>query len=65
MFETCLASFQNISPELTLLCLERLADISTGMNDTSTTLQWAGVFLGLTLKCKEKWQTMQAFCCID
>ncbi|KAJ7242259.1 hypothetical protein C8J57DRAFT_1477473 [Mycena rebaudengoi] len=46
------------------LCLERLGDLSTGMNDIPTTLRWVGVFLSMALKCKEKHQTMQAFRCL-
>jgi tetratricopeptide (TPR) repeat protein len=64
MFEKCFASFQDISTELALYGLGRLADLSTGMNGTSTTLRWAGIFLGLALKCKDKVQTMQAFRCL-
>jgi hypothetical protein len=30
----------------------------------STTLQWAGVFISLALKCTDKRQTMQAFRCL-
>ncbi|KAJ7261513.1 hypothetical protein C8J57DRAFT_1514041 [Mycena rebaudengoi] len=63
MFETCFLSSQNYT-ELTLLCLERLGDLSTGMNDIPTTLRWGGVFLSLALKCKDKRQTMQAFRCL-
>ncbi|KAJ7261954.1 hypothetical protein C8J57DRAFT_1633455, partial [Mycena rebaudengoi] len=64
LFELFFASSQDISSDLALLCLERLGDLPTGMNDTSTALRWTGVFLGLALKCKEKGQTMQAFCCL-
>jgi tetratricopeptide (TPR) repeat protein len=65
IFEKCLASSLDIvSTELALLCLERLGDLSTAMNDIQTTLQWAGIFLGLALKCKYKHQTMHAFRCL-
>ncbi|KAJ7261935.1 hypothetical protein C8J57DRAFT_1633383 [Mycena rebaudengoi] len=64
MFQKCFASSQDISTELALYGLGRLGDFSTGMNDTSTTLQWAGVFLGLALKFKDKHQTMQAVRCL-
>ncbi|KAJ7203224.1 hypothetical protein C8J57DRAFT_1735354 [Mycena rebaudengoi] len=65
MFEKCFVSALDISQqELVLLCAERLGDLSTGMNDIPTTLQWTGIFLGLTLKCKDKCQTMQAFRCL-
>ncbi|KAJ7279520.1 hypothetical protein C8J57DRAFT_1221180 [Mycena rebaudengoi] len=59
MFEKCLTSSQE--PQLVLLCLERLGDHSTGMNDVQTTLRWTGIFLGLALRCKEKHKTLQAF----
>ncbi|KAJ7244223.1 hypothetical protein C8J57DRAFT_1242935 [Mycena rebaudengoi] len=45
--DTCFALSQDVSTELVLLCLEKLGDLSTSMNDISTTLQWAGVFLSL------------------
>ncbi|KAJ7235486.1 hypothetical protein C8J57DRAFT_1571754 [Mycena rebaudengoi] len=64
MFEKCFALSQKISMDLQLLCLERLGDLSTGMNDISTTLRWIGIFLGLALKCKARRQTMQAFRCL-
>ncbi|KAJ7245277.1 hypothetical protein C8J57DRAFT_1725305 [Mycena rebaudengoi] len=64
MFEKCFTQSQDISTEQALLCLERLADYSTGMNSISTTLQWAGVFLSLASKCKDKHQTMQALRCL-
>ncbi|KAJ7201759.1 hypothetical protein C8J57DRAFT_1736027, partial [Mycena rebaudengoi] len=64
MFEKCFVQSQDISTDLALLCLERLGDFSTGMNDIRTTLRWTGSFLGLALKCKEKRQTMQAFRCL-
>jgi tetratricopeptide (TPR) repeat protein len=64
MFQKCFALSQNISMELRLLCLERLGDLSTRMNDIQTTLRWTGIFLGLAMKCKDKHQTMQAFRCL-
>jgi tetratricopeptide (TPR) repeat protein len=64
MFQKCFASSQDISTELALYGLGRLGDFSTRMNDTFTTLQWAGVFLGLALKFKDKHQTMQAVRCL-
>ncbi|KAJ7249967.1 hypothetical protein C8J57DRAFT_1723780 [Mycena rebaudengoi] len=64
MFEKCFTQSQDISTEQALLCLERLADYSTGMNSISTTLRWAGVFLSLASKCKDKHQTMQALRCL-
>ncbi|KAJ7266710.1 hypothetical protein C8J57DRAFT_1617923 [Mycena rebaudengoi] len=64
MFEKCFALSLDIGTELALLCLEKLGDLSTGMNDIPTTLQWTGMFLALALKCKDKFQTMQAFRCL-
>ncbi|KAJ7252445.1 hypothetical protein C8J57DRAFT_1474117 [Mycena rebaudengoi] len=64
MFKKCFAQSQDISTDLALVCLERLGDFSTGMSDIQATLRWAGIFLGLTLKCKDKHQTMQAFRCL-
>jgi tetratricopeptide (TPR) repeat protein len=64
MLEKYLASSQDISMEAALYGLGRLGDFSTGMNDTSTILRWAGIFLILALKCKGKLQTMQALRCL-
>jgi ATP/maltotriose-dependent transcriptional regulator MalT len=63
MFDQCLALSLDINTEMALLCLERLGDLSTRMNDILTTLRWTGIFLGLALKCKDKRQTMQALRC--
>ncbi|KAJ7265622.1 hypothetical protein C8J57DRAFT_1620615, partial [Mycena rebaudengoi] len=63
LFEKCLISSQDFIA-LALLCLERLGDLSIGMNDIQTTLRWTGIFLGLAWKCKDKCQTMHAFCCL-
>ncbi|KAJ7280848.1 hypothetical protein C8J57DRAFT_1711819 [Mycena rebaudengoi] len=63
IFKKCFASSQHLS-DLQLLCLERLGDLSTGMNDIRTTLRWTGIFLGLALNFKNKHQTMQAFRCL-
>jgi hypothetical protein len=64
MFKKCFESSRDISADLALQCLLRLGSLSTGMNDTSTTLQWAGVFLCMALKCMAKLQAMQAFHCL-
>jgi hypothetical protein len=64
MFEKCLALSLDIGTEQALLCLEKLGDLSTGMNDIQTTLRWAGILLGFALKCNGKCETMQAFRCL-
>ncbi|KAJ7266809.1 hypothetical protein C8J57DRAFT_1618244, partial [Mycena rebaudengoi] len=64
VFEKCFASSLDITPQLALLCAERLGDLSTGMNSISTTLPWGGVFLSLALRCREKRYIMQAFRCL-
>ncbi|KAJ7254446.1 hypothetical protein C8J57DRAFT_1657679 [Mycena rebaudengoi] len=65
MFQNFVISSQEISlSELALQGLARLSDLSTEMNNIMTTLRWAGVFLGLAVKCKDKLQTMQAFHCL-
>jgi tetratricopeptide (TPR) repeat protein len=64
MFAKCFALSRDISTEQQLLYLERLGDLSTGMNDIPTTLRWSVIFLGQAVKCKEKRQTMQARRCI-
>ncbi|KAJ7257057.1 hypothetical protein C8J57DRAFT_1235336 [Mycena rebaudengoi] len=47
-----------------LFCLEYLSDLSTGMTNIRTTLGWAGIFLALALKSKDKLSTMKAFRCL-
>jgi tetratricopeptide (TPR) repeat protein len=64
LFEQCFALSLDITTELAFQCLERLGDLSTGMNDIQATLRWTGIFLGLALKCKAKCQTIQAFRCL-
>jgi hypothetical protein len=64
VFEKCFASSQDLSTQVALLCLERLGDLSTGMNCILPTLRWGCVFLSLALKCGDKRQTMQAFRCL-
>ncbi|KAJ7240962.1 hypothetical protein C8J57DRAFT_1562023 [Mycena rebaudengoi] len=62
MFQKCFPlSLDIIDAEQALLCVERLGDLSTGMNAIQTTLQWYGILLGLALKCKHKRPTMHAF----
>ncbi|KAJ7265251.1 hypothetical protein C8J57DRAFT_1622372 [Mycena rebaudengoi] len=63
-FEKCFALSQDIVTDLPLLCLARLGDLSTGMNDIPTSLRWTVIFLGQAVKWKEKRQTMQAFRCL-
>jgi tetratricopeptide (TPR) repeat protein len=64
MFERFLVLSQDFSTDVALYGLGRLGDLSTGMNDTPTTLRWAGIFLGMALNCKDKLCTMQAFRCL-
>jgi tetratricopeptide (TPR) repeat protein len=64
MFKKCFALCMDFSTDLTLLCLERLGDLSTGMNDIPTTLRWTVIFLGQAVNYKDKRQTMQAFRCL-
>jgi tetratricopeptide (TPR) repeat protein len=65
VFVRCFASFQaTLYLQGSLSCLEKLADLSTGMSSIETTLEWATIFLGLALRCKDKVYTMQAFRCL-
>ncbi|KAJ7206155.1 hypothetical protein C8J57DRAFT_1484863 [Mycena rebaudengoi] len=64
LYEQFFALSLDIDTDLALQCLERLGDLSIGMNDTQTTLRWTGIFIGLALKCNDKHQTMQAFRCL-
>jgi hypothetical protein len=63
IFIKCFAAFQNITMTMATPCLERLADLSTGMNNTQTTMGWAGIFLVLALRSKDKLAIMKAFYC--
>jgi tetratricopeptide (TPR) repeat protein len=64
MFQKCFTLSEDLSIELAFYGSERCGDLSTGMNDIQTTLQWTGIFLGLALKCKHRHQTIQAFRCL-
>ncbi|KAJ7245231.1 hypothetical protein C8J57DRAFT_1679767 [Mycena rebaudengoi] len=65
MFKKFVTASQRMSVvELALQGLARLSDLSTEMNNIMAALQWAGVFLSLALKCKDKRQTMQVFRCL-
>jgi hypothetical protein len=65
MFSACVESQKNdFSTFLVLECLERLADLSTGMNNFQITLRWAGIFISLALISKNKLATMKAFFCL-
>jgi tetratricopeptide (TPR) repeat protein len=64
-FNEFVISSQEMSlAELALQGLAKLSDLSTGLNNIMTTLRWAGIFLSLAFKYKEKHQTMQAFRCL-
>jgi hypothetical protein len=61
----CVASSKNDFSILVVLeCLERLADLSTEMNNFQNTLRWAGIFISLGLISKTKLATMKALCCL-
>lgn len=60
IFTGCLTDLLGKRMELKLLCLEQLADVSTGMNDTTTTLGWAVIFLRLALQSKDNLVIMSA-----
>jgi hypothetical protein len=64
MFTRCFAQSQKFDKDLETACLEKLADLSTGMNNTQTTIGWAGIFLVLALRSEDKLATMKAFHCL-
>ncbi|KAJ7263741.1 hypothetical protein C8J57DRAFT_1230941 [Mycena rebaudengoi] len=64
IFTRSFAWSEKSDTEVATACLERLADISTGMNDIHTTIAWAGIFLVIALRSKNKLATMKAFCCL-
>ncbi|KAJ7755510.1 hypothetical protein B0H16DRAFT_1828785, partial [Mycena metata] len=51
--------------EVSLLCLERLADHAYQMNDLQTTARWATLFLGSTLKARNRLGIAQAIRCLS
>jgi hypothetical protein len=55
---------QHLSMDRAIFCLERLADLSTGINSSQTTIGWAGIFLVLALRSRDKLAIMKAFCCL-
>ncbi|KAJ7149493.1 hypothetical protein C8R43DRAFT_951967 [Mycena crocata] len=57
LFSKCVKSSSYMEPKL--VCLERLADLSTAMNNVQTTLQWAGIFLAVALQTKGKLAIMK------
>jgi hypothetical protein len=64
MFKRCFAWSQKLDIEVETACVERLADLSTGMNSIHTTMGWAVIFLGTALRSRDKLATMKAFHCI-
>jgi hypothetical protein len=49
---------------VTLECLGRLSDLSTEMGNVQTTLGWAGIFLVLALKSRNKLAILKALRCL-
>jgi hypothetical protein len=64
IFTRCFTWSQNFDMEVATACLAQLADISTGMNDTHTTIRWAGIFLVLALRSRDRLAIMKAFHCL-
>jgi hypothetical protein len=64
-FSAYVASPGNGSSIIQVLeCLERLADLSSGMNNLQNTLRWAAIFISLGLISKTKLATMKAIHCL-
>ncbi|KAJ7274814.1 hypothetical protein C8J57DRAFT_1714567 [Mycena rebaudengoi] len=64
VFTRCYLWFRDKFMEGAMICVEHLSDLSHGMNDVQSTLNWAGLFLRMALKTKNKLATMQAFRCL-
>jgi hypothetical protein len=64
IFTSCFVQSQKADVEVEFACLERLADLSTGMNNVPTTIGWAGIFLATALRSNNKVGTMKAFRCL-
>jgi hypothetical protein len=65
LFSVCLASPQiGLLMEMMFVVLERLADLSSEMNNVQNTLRWAGIFLSLGLSVKNQLAIMKAFLCL-
>jgi hypothetical protein len=58
------ASSRYIHMDVALPCLARLADLSTEMSNVKTAMSWAGIFIALALKSKDKLSKMKAFHCL-
>ncbi|KAF8192315.1 hypothetical protein K438DRAFT_1762315 [Mycena galopus ATCC 62051] len=63
LLQECYASARGKLEEGATFCLERLADLSHGLNDESTTAHWANVYLGSALQSKDSLATMKAIKC--
>ncbi|KAJ7286817.1 hypothetical protein C8J57DRAFT_1495311 [Mycena rebaudengoi] len=65
LFSACFAFLQiGLMVDIMLECLERLADLSTEMNNIQNTLRWAGIFLSLALTSKDRLAAMKALSCL-
>jgi hypothetical protein len=54
----------NMHAEGANFCLERLADLDTGMYDAQATLRWPGVYLGFTMRTKNNLSLVKALRCL-
>ncbi|KAJ7126024.1 hypothetical protein C8R44DRAFT_118563 [Mycena epipterygia] len=63
MFERSYAALQYKSTEAAGFCLERLADISHGMNGLHETMVWAAVYLASACKTRNKLALVKALYC--
>ncbi|KAF7351893.1 CTLH domain-containing protein [Mycena venus] len=63
LLEECYAAARGKLEEGATFCLERLADLSHGLNDQYTTAHWANVYLGSALKSKDSLAMMKAIKC--
>ncbi|KAJ7095552.1 hypothetical protein C8R44DRAFT_989482 [Mycena epipterygia] len=64
LFVALLAKFNNVSDEGTTYCLERLANLETGMFGLEATLGWAGLYLVHSLRGKERIAITHALRCL-
>ncbi|KAJ7499990.1 hypothetical protein FB451DRAFT_48875 [Mycena latifolia] len=65
IFKSCVVTAEKTnSDEAIIFCLERLGNLNYGMDNSIDTLGWAAIFLGYSMKTKNKLTVMKALHCL-
>jgi hypothetical protein len=64
LFAQTFLSSQDTEMQVAVECLTRLADLSTEMSNVKRTMEWAGVFLAVAMKSRNKLTIMKALYCL-